>query len=104
MEAIAREMLMYQPISQTPSSEDDLSRIEGIGPKAAAILKEAGYTTFRSLAAAQVTDLKAALKAAGSRYNFLDATTWPEQAQLAADGKWDELDKLQDELQGGKRA
>ena len=28
--------------------------------------------------------------------------TWPQQAQLAADGKWDELKALQDELDGGK--
>ena len=27
--------------------------------------------------------------------------TWPQQAQLAADGKWDELKLLQDELMGG---
>jgi hypothetical protein len=31
-------------------------------------------------------------------------TTWPQQAKLAADGKWDELKKLQDELKGGKKA
>ncbi|HBY69766.1 MAG TPA: 50S ribosomal protein L21, partial [Flavobacteriaceae bacterium] len=29
--------------------------------------------------------------------------TWPQQAQLAADGKWDELEKLQDELDGGRK-
>ena len=27
--------------------------------------------------------------------------TWPQQAALAADGKWDELKVLQDELMGG---
>ncbi|MBC8496999.1 MAG: hypothetical protein H8D37_04990 [Chloroflexi bacterium] len=30
--------------------------------------------------------------------------TWPEQARLAASGDWDALEKLQDELQGGRRA
>ena len=82
---------------------DDLTRIEGIGAKAATILNEAGYTTFSSVAAAQPAGLEAILKAAGSRYNFLDATTWPEQAALAAEGRWEELDKLQDELKGGRR-
>lgn len=33
-----------------------------------------------------------------------DPSTWVEQAQLAADGKWDELKKWQDELDGGKPA
>ena len=33
---------------------------------------------------------------------MMDPTTWPQQAQLAADGKWDELDVLQDELDGGR--
>ena len=28
--------------------------------------------------------------------------TWPQQAQLATDGKWDELKVLQDKLDGGR--
>ena len=32
-----------------------------------------------------------------------DPTTWPQQSQLAADGKWDELKTLQDELDGGRK-
>lgn len=88
---------------QEEPSDDDLTRIEGIGPKAATILNEAGYITFQSIAESTPENLEAVLKTAGSSYNFLDATTWPEQAQLATDGKWQELDQLQDELQGGKR-
>ena len=30
--------------------------------------------------------------------------TWPQQAEMAAEGKWDELKKWQDELDGGKPA
>mgnify|MGYP001035149878 CR=1 FL=1 len=29
--------------------------------------------------------------------------TWAEQAELAAKGDWDALEKLQDELSGGRR-
>lgn len=83
--------------------EDKVNQIEGIGPKTATKLKEAGYTTFKSIAVAKVADLKAVLKAAGTHYNFIDPTTWPEQAQLAAEGKWEALKKLQEELKGGKR-
>jgi large subunit ribosomal protein L21 len=31
-----------------------------------------------------------------------DPGTWPEQAELAADGNWDALKKLQDALNAGK--
>jgi large subunit ribosomal protein L21 len=38
---------------------------------------------------------------ASSNMAHLNTETWPKQAQLAADGKWDELQKWQDELDGG---
>jgi hypothetical protein len=34
---------------------------------------------------------------------MINADTWPEQAKLAASGEWEALEKLQDELKGGKR-
>lgn len=78
---------------------DDLKRIEGIGPKIADTLAEAGITTFAQLAktdAAKIAEIIADV-----RGNHV-TETWPTQAQLAADGKWDELKKWQDELNGGK--
>ncbi len=90
---------------ETPAetSSDDLKKIEGIGPKIAEKLGEAGINTFSELASAEVDTLKGILEEAGSRYRMHDPTTWPEQAGLAADGKWDELQKLQDELDGGRK-
>jgi large subunit ribosomal protein L21 len=82
--------------------EDDLVIIEGIGPKAAEALVEAGIDTFAKLAAAGADEVKAILDASTSKVQHLDPTTWAQQAQLAADGKMDELKKLQDELNGGK--
>jgi len=81
---------------------DDLVIIEGIGPKAAEALVAAGIDTFAKLAAASAEDVKAILDASTSKVQHLDPTTWAQQAQLAADGKMDELKKLQDELNGGK--
>ncbi|MCL4138394.1 UNVERIFIED_CONTAM: hypothetical protein GTU68_040520 [Idotea baltica] len=81
---------------------DDLKKIEGIGPKIASILNEAGVMTFADLAGADVDKLKEVLEAAGSRYKSHDPSTWPRQADLAAAGNWDELKQLQDELDGGK--
>lgn len=84
------------------SGQDDLKKIEGIGPKIAEIMNGTGIMTFADLAAASVDTLKSALENAGNRYKMHDPTTWPQQASLAADGKWDELKQLQDDLDGGR--
>ena len=81
---------------------DDLKKIEGIGPKAAEVLVAAGVDTFAKLASTDAAKVKEILDAAEAKVQHLDPTTWAQQAQLAADGKWDELQKLQDELNGGK--
>lgn len=83
---------------------DDLKKIEGIGPKIADLLIAGGITSFAELAAATPEAIKEILDAAGSQYNVHNPTTWPQQAQLAADGKWDELKTLQDELLGGRES
>ncbi|GAB3962543.1 hypothetical protein GCM10028805_63890 [Spirosoma harenae] len=83
---------------------DDLTKIEGIGPKIAELLNNAGITTFAQLADAQDETVQQVLVDAGPRFNVHDATTWNEQAALARDGKWDELAELQDRLKGGKEA
>lgn len=84
------------------SAKNDLKKIEGIGPKIATLLSEAGFKTFADLSTAKKADLKKVLEAAGSRYKMHDPTTWPKQAKLAAKGQWEELAKLQSELKGGK--
>lgn len=81
---------------------DDLTLIEGIGPKAAEALVAAGIDSFATLAAKTTEEVKAILEAADGNFNLLDPGTWAQQAQLAADGKMDELKALQDELKGGK--
>ena len=83
---------------------DDLKKIEGVGPKIASLLNDGGILTFASLASTDVSKIKDILLAAGSRYKMHDPTTWPQQAALAAEGKWDELKKWQDELDGGRGA
>jgi large subunit ribosomal protein L21 len=78
---------------------DDLKKIEGIGPKIASTLAEAGISTFADLAKADVAKISEII--ADVRGNHVP-DTWPKQAALAAAGKWDELKKWQDELDGGK--
>ncbi|KQC32232.1 50S ribosomal protein L21 [Nonlabens sp. YIK11] len=77
---------------------DDLKKIEGVGPKIASTLAEAGLATFADIA--NSTPEKIAEIIADVRGNHVP-DTWPQQAQLAADGKWDELQELQDRLDGG---
>lgn len=88
--------------STAKSTKDDLKKIEGIGPKIASILAENGIATFADLAAADPEKIREILVAQGSRYQMHDPTTWPQQAALAAEGKWDELKALQEDLKGGR--
>ncbi len=81
---------------------DDLTKIEGVGPKVAEILSNGGLRTFAQVAASSSDVISALLRDAGSAYNRMDPTTWPQQASLAAAGDWDALKTLQDELDGGR--
>ena len=82
--------------------KDDLTKIEGIGPKIQEHLNKNGIKTFAELADSKVADLRQILQDAGTRYRMHDPKTWARQSKLARDGKWEELGKLQDELDGGK--
>ncbi len=80
---------------------DDLKKIEGVGPKAAEAMVAAGLDTFAKVAKAKPEAIATLLSDASSNLAHLVTDTWPKQAQLAADGKWDELKELQDKLDGG---
>ncbi len=88
--------------SKKLSDSDDLKKIEGVGPKIAGLLVDAGIDTFAKLAVADIEKLNDILATAGPRYATHNPTTWPEQAALAASGNWDELKELQDKLNGGR--
>ncbi|MEM0517896.1 MULTISPECIES: 50S ribosomal protein L21 [Aequorivita] len=80
---------------------DDLKKIEGVGPKAAEAMVAAGLDTFAKVAKAKPEAIATILSEASSNLAHLVTDTWPKQAKLAADGKWDELKELQDNLDGG---
>lgn len=85
--------------TETPTP-DDLIRIEGIGPKISTIVAAAGITSFAELASQEIVRLEAILDEAGIR--TANPSTWPEQAVLAAEGKWEELKELQDRIKNGR--
>jgi len=71
-------------------------------PKLAEVLNGGGINTYADLAAKSGEDVKTILESAEGNYAMHDPTTWPKQAKLAAEGKWDDLKTYQDELDGGK--
>ena len=82
--------------------QDDLKAIEGIGPATEKLLHSKGIKTWRELANTNASTLKDILTEAGSRFALGDPTTWPKQAELAADGDFDHLREYQDFLDGGR--
>lgn len=82
--------------------KDDLKVVEGIGPKIEELLKDNGVPTWAALAESSTDRLQSILDAAGDRFKLADPGTWPRQAKLASEGKWDELREYQDFLQGGR--
>jgi hypothetical protein len=83
-------------------SADDLTRLEGIGPKVAKVLNGIGIASFADLAGADSAKVQETLDAAGMQY--MNPTGWIEQAELAARGDMEGLKKLQEELKGGRKA
>lgn len=80
---------------------NDLKIVEGIGPKIAELLNNAGINTWAELSNTSTDKIQEILDAAGSRFGLANPSTWPQQAELAAAGKWQELSDLQDSLNGG---
>ncbi len=102
--AVAKKAVAKKVVAKKAAKKvvaDDLKKIEGVGPKIAQLLNAAGFVTFADLSKAKVKALKEVLTNAGPRYKMHNPSTWAKQAKLAANGKWDALKKLQDELNGG---
>ena len=81
--------------------QDDLKILEGVGPKIAELLANAGLDTWKKVADASVDQLRSILDEAGPRYRIHKPDTWPKQALLAHEGKWKELGDYQEYLDGG---
>lgn len=79
---------------------DDLTKIEGVGPKINELFQANGIKTFADLSSSKVGDLRTLL--ADNDLAMHDPKTWKKQATLAKNGKWDELKVLQEELDWGK--
>jgi large subunit ribosomal protein L17 len=101
-EVVAETAAPKAKATKKAAKGDDLTIIEGIGPKASEVLVAAGIATFAELANTPAEKVKEILMATEARVGHLDPTTWAQQAQLAADGKMDELEELKAKLNNGK--
>ena len=84
--------------------DDDFKIIEGIGPKIEMILKQAEIKTWQVLSQMTPDEIQEILiETGGERYKMHDPTTWPSQAKLASESRWEELKAYQNDLFGGKK-
>jgi len=88
-------------VPRRDNREDDLKKIEGIGPKVEKVLKNAGIKSYESLSRADAANIQNVLNEAGLQ--MMSPEGWIEQANLAAKRDWAGLQKLQGELKGGRR-
>lgn len=91
----------YVSRNNTPKA-DELEIIEGIGPKIAMLLYDSGIFTFRDLATTPVYKIQEILEQAGPQFARHDPSTWTQQAKLAAEGRWNDLEALKFYLVGGR--
>ncbi|WP_299001112.1 hypothetical protein [uncultured Tenacibaculum sp.] len=82
--------------------ENDLKIVEGIGPKIESLFHNFGIDTWKILGETSVEKCQEVLNSGGDRYKIHKPDSWPKQAQLASEGKWQELKDWQETLNGGK--
>lgn len=82
--------------------KDDLTKVEGIGKKIESLLYKNKIHSYKQLSKAPAKKLKEILEAGGSKFSVHNPGTWPKQAKLAAEAKWEDLALLQQHLKGGK--
>lgn len=77
---------------------DDLTVVEGLGPGVRELCHGIGILTWADLAETEPSLLRTMLDDAGPRFRSHDPSTWPEQARLLAERRWDEFRTLAAEV------
>jgi len=100
--AIAFDGAAAKAVFDKKIKENDLTIVEGIGPKIKELFHNFNITTWASLADTSIEKCQEVLNSGGKRFEIHRPNSWPKQAKLAAEGKWAELKKWQDEHDYGK--
>jgi len=86
-----------------PAQPDDLTMIEGIGPKSAQALYDAGVTTFAQVSQMSPEELHRIVKVEANVRILSEATrTWPKQAQYIVRDDMEGLKSFQQYLISGR--
>lgn len=102
---IEKEQEIATLIARVNAMQDDLSIIDGIGPKISAVLGLARIKSFSQLASTDEDRIRDILEAENPNLlRLTDPSTWFEQARMAADGDWEALSSHQDNLKSARRA
>ncbi len=99
--AIAFDADLAKSVFGKKIKQDDLTVVEGIGPKIAELFHHSGIKTWKALSETSVERCQEILTAGGSRFAIHTPNTWPRQAEMAYKGKWQALFDWQEKLDGG---
>ncbi len=78
------------PAAAAAEPSDDLTQLNGIGPRISTILNDGGITSYNQLAHANTSDLRQII-ATGGALPPSSLESWPTQATYAAKGDWSGL-------------
>lgn len=81
---------------------DDLTIIEGIGPRIDDLFHANGVVSFAQLARLGVPEMLEILERGGPHFQLANPGAWARQAALASENRWAELKRLQEELISGR--
>lgn len=79
---------------------EDLTIVEGIGPKIEELLRANGIAGFAQLAEADEQNLRVVLDDGGPSFRYANPAHWAQQAALVVQNDWAALKQLQRELNG----
>lgn len=95
--ALAKEL----GLKPQKADKDDLTVVEGIGPKISQLLIADGIETFRQLEKTDVSAIQKILDDAGPSFKLAKPESWPKQSGLCVVQDWKELKEYQDRLFNG---
>ena len=99
---IAFNALAAKDVFGKTIKENDLTIVEGIGPKIQELFHNNGVKTWSELATTSIEKCQDVLNSGGDAFKIHTPKTWPEQAKYAAEGRWKALFDWQEKLDGGK--
>ncbi len=93
---------IHEEIKEESQVQDDITLIYGLTPKVQQLLSSVGIMSYQAIIDSDVEGLEKILLDAWSSFKRYNPATWPDQARLASEGHWRELEEYQAILQKKK--